>query len=273
MIRVFNSLIISIRLKFSGRYCHKISMKLLYLTLSSILLFSFGASSFAQSSIKLQVFELPPYMIIRKDGSFGGSVLETALAAFKKAKIPYTLEKIPASRQLARLKKNDEAICSIGWIKNSDREKFAKFSKIISQDPPWVIIANRNIAENQSSSFDDIFNKKKYSILVKQSLFYGDYLEGEMAEMKTGHQTTSGNILQLFKMISAGRANIMFSSKETFQYYIDQGEIVSSDFKVITPRRRLPGFKRYLMCSQMVSDDLIKSFNTVLPSVPIVNPD
>src|SRR5471030_1534273 len=119
MIRVFNSLIISIRLKFSGRYCHKISMKLLYLTLSSILLFSFGASSFAQSSIKLQVFELPPYMIIRKDGSFGGSVLETALAAFKKAKIPYTLEKIPASRQLARLKKNDEAICSALLHKSS----------------------------------------------------------------------------------------------------------------------------------------------------------
>ncbi|MYN10893.1 substrate-binding periplasmic protein [Pseudoduganella aquatica] len=214
--------------------------------------------------LQLQIVELPPYMVVSPDGAISGTVVDLTLAAFRKAGIAVVMEIVPASRQLAVLKQNAGPVCSVGWIKNPERASYAKFSDMVRQDAPWVVVAPANWRSPATATLQALLANSRINVLVKQSFFYGDYLEQKMATMRAKRQISTGNMGQLLKMIAAGRADLTFVPRDGFQYYVRNGRVEAGQLQVVDLPDMPPGFQRHLMCSKSVSDDVLKRFNAAL---------
>ena len=221
----------------------------------------------AAAALKLQIVERPPYLMVNADGGFSGIAVEPTVEAFKRAGIEVELEQVPALRQLRRLQLNTEKVCSVGWYKTKEREKFAKFSNPVSQDSPWGAFVNIHYNVPGDSTVKGILSDTHTTVLLKSGYVYGDYLDEQMATMKAQRQETSADMPALFKMVATGRAQIAFAPVEEIQYYLDSRWLHTSDIKIVTFKEMPMGYKRYLMCSKLVDDEVISRFNAALPRI------
>jgi polar amino acid transport system substrate-binding protein len=229
-----------------------------------LLLILLPGSAVAQSTLKLQIVELPPYMIVTANNGVSGMVVDPVLAAFKKMEIPVEWQVVPAVRQLQQIKESKERLCSVGWYKTPEREKFAKFSKPILRDSAYVGMTNASYNPVNGASVDAILEDSRIEVLVKSGFAYGDFLDQKFATMKAKRQVSYGDMPQILKMIAARRADITFLPWNEVQYYIDIGLINKSQINIITFRDMPIGYNRYLMCSRNVEDALIERFNAAL---------
>jgi polar amino acid transport system substrate-binding protein len=229
-----------------------------------VVLLMFSVAACADPALKLQIVELPPYMIVNADSSIAGLVVTPTLAAFKKAAIPIAWQVVPAVRQLQQIKEGKERLCSVGWYKTPEREKFAKFSKAILRDSPFVGVAEPTFHIANGVSIDTILGDSKVEVLIKIGFVFGDFLDKKILEMKAKRQVSYGDMPQIFKMIAAGRAQITFAPLDEVQYYINIGVIDKEKIKILTFSDMPLGYNRYLMCSQNVEDKLIDRFNAAL---------
>jgi len=218
----------------------------------------------SEPALKLQIVELPPYMIVNSPTNVAGLVVDPTVAALKKAGIPFEWQVIPAARQLLRLKNNTERVCSVGWYKTSERELFAKFSHPVLKDSPFVGFANKNFNVKDGVTIGEILSDSKTTVLIKMGFVNGDYLDNKFKTMKARSELSTGDMPLIFKMVEAGRAQITFAPLQEIQYYQDIGVVEKERFNIITFSEMPSGFNRYLMCSQMVEDDLINRFNAAL---------
>ncbi|MBV8502099.1 MAG: transporter substrate-binding domain-containing protein [Paucibacter sp.] len=218
----------------------------------------------AATVLKLQIVERPPYLIVKPIGEFGGITVDRSMAAIRLAGIPVELERVPALRQLQRLRLNAEPVCSVGWYKTKEREQFAKFSDPVTQDSPWAAFVNVHFEVPGDGSVKSILADPHTTVLMKSGYVYGDYLDAQMAVMRAQRQETSADMPALFKMVAAGRAQIAFAPIEEIQYYLASKWLNSTDIKIVTFKEMPEGYKRYLMCSKQVDDELISRFNSAL---------
>ena len=96
--------------------------------------------------ITIHYHERSPYYVTGPLGVYG-LCSDPAKLAFKKAGIPFRWEKTPAKRQLDIIKNNRSRDCLLGWFKNSEREKFAKYSLYIYMDKPAIALARADNKE------------------------------------------------------------------------------------------------------------------------------
>jgi uncharacterized protein (TIGR02285 family) len=218
----------------------------------------------AEPPLKLQIVELPPYMIVNSATSVSGLVVEPTMQALKKAGIAYEWEVIPAVRQLLRIKNNQERICSVGWYKTPTRELFAKFSRPIVADSGFVAFANNDYNPPAGVPIDDVLGDSKVTVLVKNGFVHGEYLDAKLQAMKARSEAVFVDMPLIFKMIEAGRGQITFAPLAEIQYYEELGVISKDHYHVITFKEIPSGFHRYLMCSLKVEDDIINKFNNAL---------
>ena len=223
------------------------------------------ALAMAETPLKLQVVQRPPYLIVEPGGAFSGLSVEPARAAFNKAGIAVTWEQVPALRQLQRLKDNKERVCSVGWYKTAEREQFAKFTASVSQDSRWAALANKLFHPPKDGSVHAIVTDPDASILLKNGYVYGTYLDKAFAAMQARRVETNSDMQQVFQMIARGRAQITFAPLEEIKYYLNQKLVGVSDVRIIEFPEMPEGYKRYLMCSKLVEDEVIRKFNAALP--------
>jgi polar amino acid transport system substrate-binding protein len=236
--------------------------KPIYATIFSLLLLPTLAR--AEPPLKLQIVELPPYMIVNSPTSIGGLVVDPTFAALKKAGIDFEWEVIPAVRQLLRIKNNQERICSVGWYKTPTRELFAKFSRPIVADSGYAAFANNNYKPREGIPIDEVLNDSKITVLIKNGFVYGEYLDAKFIDMKARSEAVYVDMPLIFKMIEAGRGQITFAPLAEIRYYQELGVVDKDRFHVIAFKEIPTGFNRYLMCSLKVEDELINKFNAAL---------
>ncbi|MFZ6726145.1 hypothetical protein ACO0K2_11690 [Undibacterium sp. MH2W] len=224
----------------------------------------FPRAALSEEKLKLQIIELPPYIIVKSATEVGGTVVEPTLKALHSAGIDFEWEVIPANRQIAQIKNNQEKICSVGWYKTPERELFAKYSKPILIDSKFIAFANIDFNSVQGETLDDILSDPKTQVLIKSSLASGNFLDEKFKNMKATAVITSAEIASVFKMIQAGRAHITFVPADMLKYYQDVGIIQGKNYKVLTFDEMPAGRERYLMCSKLVDDQTIKKFNKAL---------
>src|SRR5476649_1570911 len=148
--------------------------------------------------------------------------------------------------------------------KTREREQFAKFTHAVSQDSPWAGLANIAFKPPPNLTVKAMLADSRITVLLKNGYVYGDYLDIQIAGMKAQHMETTGDMLQVFKMIARGRAQITFAPVDEIRYYLDAGAISRADTKVIEFPEMPAGYKRYLMCSKQVDDQTIAQFNAAL---------
>ncbi|WP_228895642.1 substrate-binding periplasmic protein [Pseudoduganella aquatica] len=218
----------------------------------------------AAPALTLQIVQRAPYLMVGPGKQMSGISVAPTVAAFRHAGIDVAWEEVPALRQLQRLRANQEKVCSVGWYKTPERERYAKFSDPVSQDSPWAAFAFRGYTPPPSASVRAIFSDPGTKILLKQGFVYGDYLDQAISTMTAQRMDTNGDMHQLFKMIAAGRADISFAPLEEIRYHLDQGSISRASIRIIEFPEMPAGYPRRLMCSKRVDDDLLRRFNAAL---------
>lgn len=235
-------------------------------SIRSLLIFTvLGASHAARAdaTITLHYNERPPYLVPQPDGSASGLTGTPAADAFKKAKIAVSWQKTPTSRQLVVIQEGAGQDCAIGWFKNPEREKFAKFTKAIYQDKPMVAIANTKVNVKDGGKFEDAL--KQQSLLVKDKFSYGADLDAMIARVKPATTVTTGESAQMVQMVNAGRVDMMLASKEEAEYYVKSSGLADNAVKVLSFPDMPQGGKRYIMCSKAVSDEVMGRLNAAIP--------
>jgi len=214
--------------------------------------------------ISVHYNERVPYLITTPEGVKGLTGTPVALA-FKNANIQYTWKKTPPKRQLKILKDNSGLDCIAGWFKNSEREKFAKYTHFIYQDKKQIALTksdNKKLYNHMST--DAALSSQGISLLLKDGYSYGAFLDKKIIQYRpTIYKSTIGNIAML-KMLQHNRVDYFFISYEEADSLIESSGIPKSNFKYISFSDMPKGEKRYLLCSKKVGDDIIERLNSAI---------
>lgn len=221
--------------------------------------------------ITLHYHERPPYYMTGPLGVYGICVDPVKLA-FSRAKIPFRWEKTPAKRQLDIVKSNQSKDCLIGWFKNPEREKFAKYSHFIYQDKPTIALAradNDKIISN--GPLDRTLLNSDLVLLRKNGYSYGPFIDTKITLTPRQEMTNAENIGML-KMIHSKGADYFFISEEEATALITTSGLLETDFKFIRFTDIPKGNKRYLLFSKQVADEVIGKINFALKQLATTTP-
>jgi len=218
------------------------------------------APAYAEGKITLFYNERPPYLMTQPDGSVTGLTADAAASALKKAGIAFMWQKVPANRQLFMIQSNGGEECAVGWFRNAEREKYAKFSKSIYQDKPTVALIRNDIDAN-AERLDTWLIAQSIRILAKENYSYGTYLDELLARWQQTVIYTAAENSKMLHMLEQGRADMMFMAEEEYNFIGRHGGMLRMVRFADLPQ----GEKRYLLCSKKVPDELLERFNQQLP--------
>ncbi|WP_342620472.1 transporter substrate-binding domain-containing protein [Rhodoferax sp. GW822-FHT02A01] len=214
--------------------------------------------------IHLLYAERPPFMSRSLQGEVIGITATPAIQAFVKAGIAYELIEASPARRLLEIRENKDRVCSIGLYKTQERESYGKFTKPISQDSAMVGFANASFHPPKGVSLDAILADANTTVLIKNAIVYGPYLEQKFVTMKAIRMPTSAEYGQLIKMIQLDRSKLTFLPYEEVMYYARQEGFKESDFNIIHFKGMPAGEMRYVMCSMSVEDETIARLNSFI---------
>lgn len=212
----------------------------------------------------LHYHDRKPYSFTFPDGVKG--ICATPVAdVFKKAGIPFRWENTPPSRQLEIIKQNKRMECALGWFKNPEREKFARYTLHIYQDKPTIALARvDNERIFNPMSVEKIFNDRGLKILRKNGYSYGKFIDERILKHKPREVLTTADNLSMLKMIHSFRADYFFIAKEEAENLIKESPFELSDFTHVTFSGMPKGNKRYIICTQMVPELTISKLNRAI---------
>lgn len=224
-----------------------------------ILLLVSNSVIYANSTLEIVYEERIPYIQKDKD-SIKGLVATTAIKALTKAKIDYLLKEKPSKRHLYEIKANMNSICALGWFKNKDREKFAKYTLPLYQDNPLGIVTTKDKEkELKELDIDTLLRANKYTILTKASYSYGDFLDNKMETSDVKKREVYSNNEKMLTLIENKRADYMFISEEEATMLLEKNSYKTLVFIKV---KGIPkGNNRYMICSKKVPDELIDKIN------------
>lgn len=230
------------------------------------------------SPITLSFTEKPPYYFtheISKEPQ--GFLLNKSLEIFDRAQIKYKLISLPPKRILKEIEDNKTAHCSIGWFKNSEREKFALYSEIIHRDSPMVVVINSELRSQltNTSTLKDleewIFFKRGQTLNSQTFIFgtvsgfsYGEALDAIILKLGKNKITTdqsSQSPLQLLHRIAFERINMGFFDIEEYGHYINNNPRLAANLALLKMVDSPPGKERFIICSKNVGAEVIQKIN------------
>lgn len=237
-------------------------MKIAFCTNIAALIFLLSpALSWGQVKITLYYNDRPPYLVSAADGAVTGLTATPATNACKSTGIDCAWVKMPTNRQLAIVKENIGMDCAVGWFKNPEREKFAKFTKPIYRDKPTVALVSKQFLIKEGRPLEAVLAGKGVRVLVKEGFSYGAFLDDLLARLKPTIVSTAVENIQMVQMIRADRADFMFVAEEEASYLVEQAGFSIKNFRLLNFPDMPNGEKRHIMCSKQVSDDVIGKLN------------
>jgi ABC-type amino acid transport substrate-binding protein len=160
---------------------------------------------------------------------------------------------------------NEGCDCAVGWFKNPDREKFAKYTYHIYQDKPQIALAGADNEKLQNGiTVDSVLSNPKLTLEVKDGYSYGSFLDGKIVQHKPVIDRTVNENINMLKKIHSKRADYFFIAPEEADGLIESSGLPKSDFKYVIFSDMPEGEKRYILCSQKVGDEVIEKLNTAI---------
>ncbi|MFM6928664.1 MAG: substrate-binding periplasmic protein [Bdellovibrio sp.] len=237
-----------------------ISYIFLFFLLVTPLVLQAGMGS--NNTIKLRYFPRPPF-IVSNGGKVSGTLATTALDAFAQSGIPFELLETPINRQMAVINNNEGADCGIGWLRNSEREKFARFTDPIYYSRPWIILANNKAATAPHHSLDEWMKNQKLRLVLSDRFSYGSYIDGKIKSNSPNSLSTSADAQQLIRLVVSGRADYMFSTEEEASFLINSAK-ANTAVRTLYFTEIPKGESRHIMCSKNVAPEIIAKLNKFL---------
>jgi polar amino acid transport system substrate-binding protein len=195
--------------------------------------------------------------------SLKGLVATPIIKALEQANINYILKQKPSKRHLFEIKANNHAICAIGWFKNNEREKFAKFTKTVYQDKPMGIIKRKSNHMINGSMDIDTLLQQNIKLLGKKSYSYGKFIDSKTKQYSIKRLNVSSDNIKMLTLIAKKRADFLFISFEE-AYELLKNHPLKDSLEFIHLQNMPKGNKRYLICSKKVNDTIITMINNFL---------
>ena len=218
--------------------------------------------------ITLHYYERPPFHYRADDGSISGIIAASTESIFKRAGITFHWELTPVNRILAYLKTNAGFDCSPGWYKNTERETYAQFSLPVYQDMPLQGLSRANFLAPEGITAKELFLRPDVRLLLKQNFSQGSYMDLLIQHIPEQQvQRIAAEVPILVKMVHADRADLIITTAEETDYFINQSGYKKQDF-IILKFPDVPGTeKRYILCSQRVPIEIMNRLNQSIKSV------
>lgn len=223
------------------------------------------ARTVSNQTIKLRYFPRPPF-IVSNGGKVSGTVATLAVGAFEQSGIPFELLETPINRQILVINNNEGTDCAIGWLRNAEREKFARFSQPIYYSRPWIIIANNKAATAPHRTLNEWMKNQKLRLVISDRFSYGSYIDGKIQANSPNSFSTTADAQQLIRLVASGRADYMFSTEEEASFLINSAK-ANSAVRTIYFTEIPKGEPRHIMCSKNVPPETIAKLNKFLLKV------
>jgi uncharacterized protein (TIGR02285 family) len=225
-----------------------------------------------QNFINLHYNERPPYLI--GDGDrVHGLTADPANQAFSEANIPFKWQNTPSNRQLEILQNNKGRDCLVGWFKNPEREKFAKYTLPIYQDKPQIALAKADNDKIKTfTTIEKVLQNPALVLLVKEGYSYGAFIDSKIAILKPAIITTTVENSGMLEMLYRRRSDYFFIAPEEAASLIETVGYKPQDFKIIQFSDMVSGEKRYILCSYKVEDAVIEKLNIAIQKIVTAAP-
>lgn len=214
--------------------------------------------------ITVHYHERTPYYNTGADGVFGVCA-DPVNIAFRRAGVPFRWQRTPAKRQLDIIRQDKGMDCALGWFKNPERELFGRFSLPVYQDRPTVALARADNDRIVSGApLEATLSDRDLVLLRKDGYSYGEFIDQKIAMLQPKEVITTGDNLSMLNMVHRYRADYFFIAQEEARALLASSQIQASDFKLVTFSDMPEGNKRYLICSKLVSEELMERIDRAI---------
>jgi len=227
--------------------------------------FSGPSGAAAEEPLRLLYQDRPPYYVTSPNGTVGGLVSGVVAQALSDAGMTFQWLIRPGKRQIETIRQNRAPVCSPGWFKKPERQAFAKFSAMVYQDRPQVvIIRSTDLHDINYPTLAALFADRRYTFGAKLAYSYGAAVDRLITETKPAIQRTPQDVQGMVRMLIGRRFDYMLAAQEEFKSLQADLPTVSDSISALQMQDIPAGNKRYLMCSKKVSDDILRRFNKAL---------
>jgi len=204
----------------------------------------------------------PPYYY-EEDHKASGFLIELQKKILQDAGIEAEFKVRPPKRIMLEIKNPKNHYCSVGWFKKPDRERFAKFTLPIYQNEPVVVLTTKQNKHlfSRHTSLKEVFLDNTLTFGGMESFSYGATIDQMIRDLSPRRYKAFYEQQQLIVMLLRQRISYMLIAPEEIETLIRSAKLSPSHFTSIQMSDIPLGNKRYLMCSQGVSDELINKIN------------
>lgn len=226
--------------------------------------------AFAETPIAMVFREKPPYSYLR-NGAPAGFLYERTRKILDLAGLPASFSVMPPKRIFLEIQGDARPICSFGWYKIPEREKYARFSQPIHQDRPHVILAGPRsfAAVARHQTLNSLLGDASLSLAVVDGVSYGPEIDGLIARFPGQVDRSLVSPLQVAGMVSMQRADFMFIDQDDLDHLLaNSAEFKANGLQRIDHPDAPAGLKRYILCSQRVGAATMTRIDQAIARLP-----
>lgn len=224
-------------------------------------------SSWTMAAPLLMAFrEKPPYSYIEQDVA-KGFLLERTRRILARANIRAEFREMPPKRIFLEIQKDDQEICSFGWYKIAERQKYARYSIPLHQDRKQMVLAGSRSAAaiKRHATLKSLMSSKDLTLATADGVSYGTDIDQMISAFSGRIDRTLLSPLEVARKVAMQRADFMFIDQDDYDYLLASDAALLADNLVIldfpdTP----PGLLRYILCSQKVSEAMMRQINAAI---------
>ena len=215
----------------------------------------------------------PPYSYTEGGQPRGLLIAQTRLV-LEAAGIPFRLEEAPLKRIQRVLQADEQAVCSPGWYRLPERERYARFSRPMSQDPPQGVLVGRHAldAVQAHASLATLMADRRLRMAVSDGISYGPQLDELIRRRQPPPERATVTPAQLARMLAAGRADYMFIDRYDYEWLNQHGELGSGAVSLQSFPDLPPGLQRHMLCSRQVDVRRMKAMDAAIQRLGLPAP-
>lgn len=217
--------------------------------------------------IEVYIYDRPPLFNIKGSDSVTGLVADPTARVFETAKVPFRWRIVSSRAALKQVELDSRPLCATGWFKNTDRERYAKYTLPIYQDRVRVTIVRANdAAVRRHTTFSGLMSDSSLKVGLKKGYSYGSYVDSLLKEKSPRIIMTNQDEEGMVRMLTGKRFDYFMLLEEQAEYLLNTLENSS----MITIKRlsdASPGNFRHILCSLKTDDKIIQRLDSAIKAL------
>jgi polar amino acid transport system substrate-binding protein len=229
-----------------------------------------ASTALCAQEITMLFRDKPPYSYV-ENGVQKGFLLERTARVLDQAGVKARFVDMPPKRIFLEIQNNAQPVCSFGWYKIPEREKYARFSQPIHQDKPHLVLAGPRSVDDlrKHRSLKALLADASLTLAVVDGVSYGPEIDAMIKSFPGQTDRSLISPLQVAGKVALKRADFMFIDQEDYDYLMSTSLEFKNDALQRLDLPDLPaGLRRYILCSQQVTDQTMARIDAAIARLP-----